>query len=77
VGGTDAGLTLIEDGFAIARYDSRDGYGRHTREDADVRTSSVGQTAPTVGSAAGGTTSAGVLKSPAARSQARLSPACR
>ena len=29
---TDAGLTLIEDGWAIARYDSRDGYGPHTRE---------------------------------------------
>lgn len=33
VGGTDAGLTLIQDGLAIARYDSRDGYGRHPHED--------------------------------------------
>lgn len=33
VQGTDAGLTLIEAGLAIARYDSRDGYGRHPRED--------------------------------------------
>lgn len=32
VGSTDAGLTLIEEGLAIARYDSRDGYGFHTRE---------------------------------------------
>ena len=32
VGGSDAGLTLIEDGLARARYDSRDGYGFHTRE---------------------------------------------
>jgi endonuclease YncB( thermonuclease family) len=32
----DAGLSLIEAGFAIARYDSRDGYGRHPREDAYV-----------------------------------------
>ena len=32
VGATDAGLTLIEDGWAIARYDSRDGYGGHPRE---------------------------------------------
>ncbi|GAA1144720.1 thermonuclease family protein [Nesterenkonia lutea] len=32
VGGTDAGLTLIEEGLATARYDSRDGYDFHTRE---------------------------------------------
>jgi hypothetical protein len=36
VGSTDAGLKLIEEGFAIARYDSRDGYGRHAREDVYV-----------------------------------------
>jgi endonuclease YncB( thermonuclease family) len=36
VGSQDAGLSLIEDGWAIARYDSRDGYGRHRREDAYV-----------------------------------------
>ena len=30
--GIDAGLRLIEDGFAISRYDSRDGYGAHARE---------------------------------------------
>ena len=28
----DAGLQLIVEGLAITRYDSRDGYGRHTRE---------------------------------------------
>ena len=32
----DAGLELIKAGLAIARYDSRDGYGRHAREDAYV-----------------------------------------
>lgn len=32
VDGTDAGITLIEEGLAKARYDSRDGYGFHTRE---------------------------------------------
>ena len=32
VNGVDAGLRLIEDGLAIARYDSRDGYGAHRRE---------------------------------------------
>lgn len=31
-GGDDVGLQQIEDGMAIARYDSRDGYGRHDRE---------------------------------------------
>jgi endonuclease YncB( thermonuclease family) len=37
VASQDAGLSLIVDGWAIARYDSRDGYGRHPREDAYVR----------------------------------------
>lgn len=32
VGRTDAGLTLIQEGLAVARYDSRDGYGFHPRE---------------------------------------------
>jgi endonuclease YncB( thermonuclease family) len=36
VGGVDAGLSLIQQGLAIARYDSRDGYGRHDREAAYV-----------------------------------------
>jgi endonuclease YncB( thermonuclease family) len=37
VNGVDAGLRLIKQGYAVARYDSRDGYGRHTREAAYVR----------------------------------------
>ncbi|HET9422558.1 MAG TPA: DUF2510 domain-containing protein [Nocardioides sp.] len=32
VGRQDAGLRLIRNGLAIARYDSRDGYGFHPRE---------------------------------------------
>jgi len=36
VGTIDAGLSLIQDGWAIARYDSRDGYGRHPREEVYV-----------------------------------------
>ena len=32
VGSVDAGLQQIMHGFAIARYDSRDGYGFHVRE---------------------------------------------
>ncbi len=35
-GPVDAGLSMIRDGWAIARYDSRDGYGRHSREDQYV-----------------------------------------
>lgn len=31
--GTDLGRNLIGSGLAIARYDSRDGYGRHPRQD--------------------------------------------
>lgn len=36
VGEIDAGLRQIERGLAIARYDSRDGYGLHPRQDAYV-----------------------------------------
>ena len=36
VDGQDIGLLLIDHGFAVARYDSRDGYGRHDREDTYV-----------------------------------------
>lgn len=32
----DAGLTLVRRGHAVARYDSRDGFGRHPRERAYV-----------------------------------------
>ena len=34
--GIDVGLALIETQLAIGRYDSRDGYGRHDREDLYV-----------------------------------------
>ena len=37
VNGVDAGLRQIKQGFAVARYDSRDGYGTHARETAYVR----------------------------------------
>jgi endonuclease YncB( thermonuclease family) len=33
VEGTDVGAALIEEGHAVARYDSRDGYPAHPRED--------------------------------------------
>ncbi len=36
LGPQDAGLRLIKNGLAIARYDSRDGYGFHPREPAYI-----------------------------------------
>ncbi len=36
VGGTDTGLRLVRRGLAVARYDSRDGYGHHPREERYV-----------------------------------------
>lgn len=36
-GPVDAGLALIESGLAIARYDSRDGYGEHPRESEYIK----------------------------------------
>jgi endonuclease YncB( thermonuclease family) len=51
VGSTDAGLRLIRSGLAIARYDSRDGYGFHPREPryvaADKASRRVGCPQPT------------------------------
>jgi endonuclease YncB( thermonuclease family) len=38
VDGVDAGLAQIRAGHAVARYDSRDGYGAHPREDVYVAT---------------------------------------
>ncbi len=37
VGSIDAGLRLIRNGLAIARYDSRDGYGFHPRQPVYVK----------------------------------------
>jgi endonuclease YncB( thermonuclease family) len=34
--GTDTGLAQITGGFAVARYDTRDGYGHHPREEEYV-----------------------------------------
>ena len=46
VNGVDAGLRLIKKGYAVARYDSRDGYGQHTRETAYVRADIASPKAP-------------------------------
>ena len=59
VGSVDAGLRLIKRGLAVARYDSRDGYGFHPREpvyvaaDKASKDFSCPRTAPLVGGAAG------------------------
>ncbi len=37
LGPLDAGLRQIKDGYAVARYDSRDGYGYHPREPIYIR----------------------------------------
>lgn len=46
VNGVDAGLRQVKQGFAIARYDSRDGYGRHAREAAYVQADRSSPKAP-------------------------------
>ena len=59
VGPVDAGLRLIRSGLAIARYDSRDGYGYHPREpvyiaaDKAARNFACPRPAPLVGGTAG------------------------
>jgi len=40
VGLMDAGFELIQGGFAIARYDSRDGYAHHPRQDSYIEADS-------------------------------------
>ncbi len=41
VDGTDVGLALIQRGLAVARYDSRDGYGHHPRQESYVAADSA------------------------------------
>lgn len=72
VNGVDAGLRQIKQGYAVARYDSRDGYGAQARETAYVRADVASPKAPcgdhstgtTLGgsgaSTAGGTTGSGI-----------------
>ena len=45
VDGVDANLVLLQRGRAIARYDSRDGYGPHAREDAYIAADRASPTA--------------------------------
>ena len=48
VNGQDTGLAMINQGWAIARYDSRDGYGHHAREDSYVAADAASLPAYTV-----------------------------
>lgn len=46
VDGVDVGLSMIERGLAVARYDSRDGYGRHDQQATYVRAERSAPTNP-------------------------------
>lgn len=63
VDGVDVNLEMIRSGRAIARYDSRDGYGRHPREDlyvsTDASTPSTNNCTPAPGGAKSGGGSGG------------------
>ena len=63
VNGDDAGLRLVKQGYAVARYDSRDGYGSHTREAAYVRADAASPKAacadPGAGTSSGSTGGSG------------------
>ena len=54
VAGVDAGLRQIKAGYAVARYDSRDGYGQHTRETAYIRADAASPAASCTSQASGG-----------------------
>jgi endonuclease YncB( thermonuclease family) len=58
VDGVDANLTMIQFGRAIARYDSRDGYGRHAREDAYIAADAASPSSNVCGAAPPPTTTA-------------------
>ena len=55
VNGVDAGLRQIKQGYAVARYDSRDGYGAHARETAYVRADAASPKAACADARAGAT----------------------
>lgn len=58
VAGVDAGLRQIKQGYAVARYDSRDGYGAHARETAYVRADAASPPASCADPGAGTTSGA-------------------
>ena len=51
VDGADAGLRQIQAGLAVARYDSRDGYGAHPREASYVAADAASPNVPCTGAA--------------------------
>ena len=78
----DAGLSLINGGHAIARYDSRDGYGRHDRQDVYIAADAAspaytcGQpSAATTEGTTRATTGATIREAPAAASYPNCSAA--
>lgn len=56
VNGVDAGLRLVKQGYAVARYDSRDGYGSHPREGSYVRADAASPKAACTAPGTSGTT---------------------
>ena len=69
VAGVDAGLHQIDGGFAVARYDSRDGYGAHPREASYVAADAA---SPVIAACAAATpdTAPGTVAAPKATSNA-------
>lgn len=72
VAGVDTGLAQIQGGFAVARYDSRDGYGAHPREAsyvaADAASPVIAACAASSGTAATAPAGAGAVAAPDATS---------
>ncbi|WP_404389735.1 thermonuclease family protein [Humibacillus xanthopallidus] len=59
VNGVDAGLRQVKKGQAVARYDSRDGYGTHARETAYVNADAASPKAACAEPSSGGTSGGG------------------
>jgi len=64
VNGVDSGLRLIKQGYAVARYDSRDGYGAHARETAYVRADAASPKAACADPGTGNATSSSGVTGP-------------
>ncbi len=52
IGGQDLNFHMITSGYAVARYDSRDGYGPHDREDSYIAADQTSAPKPCPGSEA-------------------------
>ena len=76
VEGNDVGAWMISTGNAIARYDSRDGYGRHDREDAYIAADATAPDYACPPPSAAGDSAEAEASDPAAGSCADGSSAC-